>query len=174
MPRKKATQRLFGLYRPILYHPETGKFAIKVKGKILGKDEYLVLINAAIKPDFFTNNYWKEDVKSFGRIYARCPDDVLAYLCLVRKILAKWQRTVVGKVIIFCYTHSTVPITERKIKSDSSGKPTIIVETDKIWGTEKEIPKSSLPLDKKEEMEKMTRPELVPVSSLSDKDLAKL
>ncbi|HTX21152.1 MAG TPA: hypothetical protein VMD27_04705 [Candidatus Aquilonibacter sp.] len=171
MPRVKTSQQFVGLHLAILYHQEVRKFAAKAAGKIHGKEEYLVLIRVAMTPYFFADAHWQAHVKSFGRIYARQPDEVLDFMRLVRNILSKWNRTQAGKVIKFCYEHRTAIVEERRRQYDNNGKLTAIIVRDKLWDKEKTIPVSNLPAD---EAEKMAFPKLVAVGSLLDKDLAKL
>jgi hypothetical protein len=172
MPRKKQNRPFFEIPKALNYHPEVGKFARERHGGFRGKEEFLILAKAACDPDAFSGfRYGKPLVESFGKIYARQPDDVLEFMCIVRKILNKWDKTQSGTVIKYLCKHQFVPLDERKAEYNASGKRIVVIVKNKLDNREERIPTGHLSDDK---INGLLFPKCVFPDSLLDKELATL
>lgn len=170
MPRIKKSQEFYGIHHALNFHPDVKKFAEQRPGVFGGKEEFSILVEAATRPFFFTNlRLGKKLVESFGRIYARQPDDVLEFMRLVRKIASKMDKTESGKVRTFLLTHQTVFLDSRRPHYDLSGNLVEVIVRDKLYDKEKHVPVSNLTPDKVDEL---LRQKLVAVASLTDKEIA--
>ncbi len=172
MPQRKKSRPFFEIHDALNFHPEVGKFARERPAVFRGKEEFLILVKAACDPVSFSGyRYGKSLFESFGKIYARQPDDVLAFMCVVRKILNKWDRTQSGAVIKYLCKHRLVPIDERKAEYDASGRRIAVIVKTILNKKEERIPVSNL---SEAEINGMMFPKCVHPDSLHDKELATL
>jgi len=169
MPQKKKSRTFHGIHHVLNYHPEVGKFARERPGVFGDKEEFLVLVKAAIEPWFFHSE--NKLLESFGRIYSRWPDDVLAFMCVVRKVLNKRGKTQAGTVMKFLCNHDTVSIESRRQVYDNGGKCVAITVKNLLDDGEKRISVINLHPDK---IRELSHPKLKVVDSLLDKELAAL
>jgi hypothetical protein len=109
--------------------------------------------------------------EAFWKIYVRQPDDVLAFLCVVRKILNKWNKTQAGTVIQYLCKNELVQVEDREAEHDASGNRIAVIVKNKLDNREERIPVSHLSDDK---ANGILFPKCVHVGSLLDKELATL
>jgi hypothetical protein len=171
MPQKKKTYSFFTIQDALNFHPDVRGFASKRPGVFRGKEEFFVLVNAACDPDCFSCRYGKPTVEAFGKIYSRQPDDVLAFMCVVRRILLKWERTQFGAVIKFFCKGVNAQLEDRTAERDASGKRVAVNVKSRLDGREHRIP---LPDLTDEKLNGFFWPKIAHVSSLLDKELAAL
>jgi hypothetical protein len=108
MPRKKTPQEFYGLHLALA--PELGEY-INARGYIgiFHRTTTLLLLRIARHPEILS--YYQrhaDDIKSFGSLFTKHPDEILDVLCFMRKTLAEWKKDQAGFIRIFLRTHATV------------------------------------------------------------------
>jgi len=173
MPQKKKRQLFHGIHYALNYHPEVGKFARERPGVFMGREEFRILITAAVEP--FRFNLIRSErnfIESFGKIYARQPDDVLEFLCLVRKILKKWDKTQAGQVLKFLHTTGrTLSVENREKAYNKDGKCIAVIVKNILNDSEKRITVANL---SEAGILNLLLPQFIETDSLQDKELATL
>ncbi|MGA3269357.1 MAG: hypothetical protein ABSE16_21400 [Verrucomicrobiota bacterium] len=172
MPQKKKSQEFFGIHHALAFHPDIKRFAEQRPGVIRGTKELKTIFEAATREFFFLNfRPGNESLLSFGKIYARHPDDVLDLMKLIRNILSKWRKSKSGIVRVFLLTHRTVFVEKCAPIYDDNGSCIAVIVKSLLDDTEKRISVPNLTADK---LDEFMCARLVAVDSLLDKQIATL
>ena len=108
MPRRKIVQEFYGLHLALAQ--ELGKY-ISSRGYvgIFHRTTTLLLLRIAEHPHILSSyQNCADDIKSFGSLFTKYPDEVLDVLSFMRKTLAEWKKDQAGFIRIFLRTHATV------------------------------------------------------------------